>query len=285
MLADSGFGATACADGFHIAFLRDRRQWSRLGREVWLMQSTGQVLRKISDAPPSSNSPEWGRWYGPVAWSSSGRQVAYTLYRQGPGAVVVSLLTEDVQNGQTRTLLTNKNLDSSLCWTSDGHLLYVLNGAPDLNESSAWSIYVDPNTGEAKGRAKQLTTGLGVIASLSSTADAKKLAVLRNDTQYQVFTADFDPTTKKLTEPRRLTLDSRENTASTWTSDSSAVLFFSNRTGSFTIYKQAINQPTAEQLIDGPSDRRLPRLSPDGSEFVYVEASHPENPTAIATLM
>lgn len=284
-LADNGFGATASRDGLHIAFLREGPEWGTLGREVWLTQSNGQLLQKISEAPPSSNSPEWGRWFGPVAWSPSGRQVSYTLYRQGPGAVVVSLLTEDVQSGQTRILLTGKNLGSSVCWTSDGQLLYVLNGAPDLNESSAWSVYVDPNTGEAKGRARRLTTGLGVIGALSSTVDGKKLALLRNDTQYQVFTADFDPATKKLMEPRRLSLDSRENAASAWTRDSSAVLFFSNRTGSFTIYKQAINQPTAEQLIDGPGDRRLPRLSPNGSEIVYVEALHPENPTAPSTLM
>jgi Tol biopolymer transport system component len=128
-------------------------------------------------------------------------------------------------------------------------------------------MQVDPNSGEARGRSRRITTGLGVIAALSATADGKELAVLRNDTQYQVFIADYDPSNNHLIPPRRLSLDGRGNVASAWTADSKAVLFFSNRTGSSTIYKQAVAQSVAEQLISGPGDRRLPRLSPDGAQF------------------
>jgi Tol biopolymer transport system component len=58
-----------------------------------------------------------------------------------------------------------------------------------------------------------------------------------------------------------------------WTSDSKSVLFISNRNGTWKLFRQAIDETTAEVLVEGRS-LFLPRLSPDGSQALYL--SYPE---------
>jgi Tol biopolymer transport system component len=132
-LTENGFGATVSADGLQIAFLRDGPTLGGSGRELWLMQSNGERIRMLAEAARSSQGAEWGHWFGPAVWSGTGHQIAYTIYKQGPGAANVSLLTHNPQSGQTHVLLADTNLESSLFWTRDGRLLYVLRGAQDLS--------------------------------------------------------------------------------------------------------------------------------------------------------
>ena len=53
----------------------------------------------------------------------------------------------------------------------------------------------------------------------------------------------------KLLAHRRLTLDESGSIAWSWTPDSKAVLFLSDRNGTSEIFKQATDQPLAESLM------------------------------------
>lgn len=83
---------------------------------------------------------------------------------------------------------------------------------------------------------------------------------------------------------RRLTLDENENIAFAWTPDSKAVVFHSDRNGTREIFKQAIDQPTAERLVNSPEQLAQPRVSPDGSEILYIstpKSAGPKTPSSI----
>ncbi len=100
----------------------------------------------------------------------------------------------------------------------------------------------------------------------------------------QVFIASFDTASHQWNEPRRLTLDANVNLATAWTADSKAVLFVSNRNGTWKLYKQAIDETTPEVLAEGRSIT-LPRLSADGSHVLYVSSSNPEDVSFPSSIM
>jgi Tol biopolymer transport system component len=55
-----------------------------------------------------------------------------------------------------------------------------------------------------------------------------------------------------------------------WTSDSKAVLFFSDRKGHGSIFKQSLEGDTVETIETGPGDAIIPRMSPDGTWVLYL---------------
>ena len=119
---------------------------------------------------------------------------------------------------------------------------------------------------------------------MSGTADGKRLVLWRSNAAWQTFIASLDPASHQWKEPRRLTLDANANIADAWTADSKAVLFFSNRNGTWKLFKQAIDETTPEVLAEGRSPF-LPRLSADGSQVLYVSSSNPDDVSYPASVM
>ena len=70
--------------------------------------------------------------------------------------------------------------------------------------------------------------------------------------------------------PRRLTLDDRVDWPGGWLRDSQSVLFYSDRNGDLSIFKQGINDGRAEAISVGPEEERAPQLSPDGRWILYL---------------
>jgi hypothetical protein len=109
------------------------------------------------------------------------------------------------------------------------------------------------------------------FASATVTADGKRLAFLKLNFQSNVYVAELQAGGAKITTPRRLTLDERNDFPTTWTSDSRAVLFFSDRNGLYQVFKQSIDQQTAETMaVAGPDLAWMPRMSPDGKSILYL---------------
>jgi Tol biopolymer transport system component len=71
--------------------------------------------------------------------------------------------------------------------------------------------------------------------------------------------------------PRRFTLDDSTDFPTNWTPDSRAILFSSDRNGTFDVYRQSLDQRTAEAVVAGPDDESGPTaVSPDGAWFYYI---------------
>ena len=81
----------------------------------------------------------------------------------------------------------------------------------------------------------------------------------------------------RLSTPRRLTLDDADDMPFDWTTDNKSVLFASNRTGRFNIFRQRIDETSAEMLVLGPESKMGSRLSPDGSQVLYLAYKRPND--------
>jgi Tol biopolymer transport system component len=118
---------------------------------------------------------------------------------------------------------------------------------------------------------------VGRIGELSISADGKKIVVRRANTQPEVFMSELDPASHRLQAPRRFALDENVNIASAWTPDGHAVLMASNRSGSWKLMRQDLNQVTPEVVADGTRNVMLPRLNPDGTAVLYLSGASPDD--------
>ena len=125
------------------------------------------------------------------------------------------------------------------------------------------------------------------FASPTLTADGKRVAFLKCSFQSTVYTAELKARGTRLTTARPLTLDDRNDWPTAWTSDSRAVIFWSDRNGSNQVFTQNIDQQTAEPVITGPGQAWMPRLSPDGRSILYRVATNilPRQTDEVARIM
>jgi len=120
------------------------------------------------------------------------------------------------------------------------------------------------------GTPVRLTSDPGEAFSISTSWNGRRIAYLKGVLQPDVYVAGLERR-GGISEPRRLTLDDRVDLPFDWTPDGREVIFVSDRTGTFSIYKQATNQTVPELLVGGNKKEVVqPRLSPDGSQILYV---------------
>ena len=291
MLAyDAGEGLVS-PDGSQIAFFRyvfvnavgqkGNSSQSPPFRELWLMASNGENPHKVVGPRDVTGSGYEGTEVSAVSWAPSGHQLAYIehLYTASSfsSGDLFWLKTRDLTSEKSQLILSDQRIGSrALCWAPDGRLLYTSLTDPKSERSDygVLAIVVDQQTGKARGYPERVTEGLGWIGGLSVTASGKRLVVWRGNTQSQVFVSEFDKRTHRLAVPRRLTMDQNANLPTAWMPDSKSVLFLSNRNGAWKLFKQEIDQQTAEVLVEARHiESVLPSLSADGSQILFVDAS------------
>jgi eukaryotic-like serine/threonine-protein kinase len=158
------------------------------------------------------------------------------------------------------------------CWSPDGRIIYSLGESEsNANSCNLWAARVDARTGEPRGQPRRLTNWAGFcMDGPSATADGKRLTFRKSSSQGSVYVADLEVNGTRITTPVRLTLSEGRNYPTAWTPDSRAVLFQSNRNGHWGIFKQSLNEDTAEPIVAGGEDVYRPRISPDGAWVVYI---------------
>ena len=171
------------------------------------------------------------------------------------------------------TVLTDANLcknPQGFWWAPDGRFIFSL-AERSPNDSNLWEVRLDPRTGKLENKPARITNWVGFsFASPTGTADGKRLAFLKFNFQSNVYVAEVQAGGARITTPRRLTLDERNDFPTTWTSDSRAVVFWSDRNGTNQIFKQNLDQHTAEMMVAEPGDVWMPRMSPDGKFILSV---------------
>jgi serine/threonine protein kinase/Tol biopolymer transport system component len=242
-------------------------------REIWLMGPQGEEPRRLV-----AGSEDDGFFW--AAWSPDGRQVAYQRFHRTPDKLECSIESGDLKGGQPTPVLSDPRLCSIIhfLWYPGGRLVYAMSEPePNQRYNNLWEIRVDTRTGEPVGKPRRITNWAGVYASLSGTADGKQLAVSKFSTQTDVYVGELEASGHGLKQPRRLTLDEHNDYPGEWMPDNKAVLFWSDRNGTWDIFKQALDQEAAELVVTGPDYKEKPVVSPDGSWILYLSSASRES--------
>jgi Tol biopolymer transport system component len=289
-IVENASGGVVSPVGFKIAFLRTAPG----ALEIWIADSAGNNPRRIvEDAGPEGltgsgsfiTHPLYTGFGSRLAWSPGGNRIAYirTFAPAYPDPTMdnkYALETVDIHDGTRRVLKESAQLRPALSWSADGRLFYAYrdDASGDRNDAGIWSARVNEKSGAPEGDPRQITKGIGRIGGMTVTDDGKRLALWRSRTQPTVFVADFDPGTRHLKTPRRLTLDENMNVASAWTPDSRAVLIASNRQGNWKLFRQDLDRATPELVAEGSRNFIQQRLNPEGTEILYLTPYDPGDP-------
>jgi len=132
-----------------------------------------------------------------------------------------------------------------------------------------WEISLDRSSSKVSGQPRRITNWAGVSPlDLSVSADSKRLVFVNSGLQRELYVAE-NPKKGKLGTPRHLMLEGRNNLPSAWSLDGQALFFYSDRNGNWDIFRQRLQQRTAEDFVVGPGEQTQPRLTPDGSSVLY----------------
>src|SRR5579862_7821380 len=260
---DNGELPAVSPDGSQVAFIVGKP----LHGQIWLVRSDGSQPRKLVGAE--------GDFFGEIAWSPDGSKLAYARgrirYGYGLNGAIEIL---DVQGTNVTPIsilknLTVPDLDAPLAWTSDGRLLYaLLEPPPHQADSSIWSVALDAR-GNQIGPPERITNEPGRVFSISATSDGKRIEFTKGVPEPDVYVTQIE-SSGSISEPRRLTLDDRSDVPYDWTPDDKSIIFISDRTGTPSIYRQGIDETVPELLVRAINPVES-RLSPDGSQLLYVE--------------
>ena len=265
-LMTQGAWPAVSPDGASIAYLASATQFKELAlnKEIWMARSDGEQAHKLMGGGDDV--------FGPPAWSPDGTHLAYMRgkFRSGIPWIRSQLEVLNLASGDSIVVVKTTGLGSTLAWASDGRLIYSLAEAvPNQNDSNLWALRVDAS-GRPLDTAVRLTHGTGLAAQISLTGDGKRIAFFRQAIEPDVYVADVEADGSKLSPMRRLTFDERADFPYAWTPDSKAVIFLSDRNGTFNVFRQGIQDTEPEVLIRARQDLSVPRLSPDGNSLLYL---------------
>jgi len=123
-----------------------------------------------------------------------------------------------------------------------------------------------------------------VYRGFSVSADRKIVVFIQDLMQSDVYVARLIKGQAGLQEVKRLTLNDRSDRPAAWL-DNQTVLFYSDRDGHYNIYKQSINDDSAENLTNsGELDSAWPVVTADRRWMFYFAVNNPSSVVSV-TLM
>ncbi len=266
-LRDNAGAWPVSPNGAWIAFSTNPGPIDSDDREIWLMDTEGRNAHKILEAGQNNG-------FAMVDWSPDGKRLAYTKWQRGPEKTELVLESCELKGGLPTRIIPIQG-EGEFKWLPGGRIIYV-KSEPDLNlgRGDLWEQRVNHTTGEPRGKPQQLTHWAGFsINSLSATADGKQLAYRRVWAQRSVQVADLDAGPAHLSARKQLTHSEGNELPVAWTADSGSVLFVSNRSGPWGIFKQSLRDENPESIVSAALiDGFYPSVSLSGDWVLFVQA-------------
>jgi serine/threonine protein kinase len=253
LIRDDARDITVSWDGTRIAF--SLNSWSA----IWLMKSDGEDARQLLTAS-AGYTVTFPHWY------PGDETLLYTMY--SIETKKHSLHSFNVATGRTGPFSTTGDVGWEFVLPRDGRLLSL---GLTANADSLYEIKTDMASRKPADEARLIRHWPDTyVFRPTISADGKRLAFLKSITESGVFVAEIKDGGKRLEKVRRLVLREKQNNARGWTPDGSAVLFESNRGGSWQISTQKLDSTTPEPLVTSQEPAMYARYSPDGKWLLYM---------------
>ncbi|CAN5581328.1 hypothetical protein BH10ACI1_BH10ACI1_10680 [soil metagenome] len=295
VLADLDWCPTFSPDGSQMAFVRD----SEIRNESVLMiaNADGTNERKLAVRP--YNEP-----YTFPAWSPDGQTIAVSAGSMELGDSFRDVVVVNVADGTEKTLTTRKwYFVDKIAWLADGSglvmsanpqkshvnnqlwLLSYPNGegrqiSNDSNNYTNISLTADSRTllaghtellthiwivpdGDAV-RARSISSGLGEYKHIRWTPDGKLIVSALGNKNIDIYLRGADGT-----ELKQLTVNAGTNWGQEVSRDGRYIVFDSDRTGDFHIWRIDADGSNPMQLTNGKGEK-FADVSPDGNWVVYT---------------
>jgi serine/threonine protein kinase len=277
-LRDNAVWARVAPDGMHIAFLPIRPGFDP--HEIWMMDSQGSNPQKVLALGENEAVQNF-------KWSPDGQRLAYIKVRHNAEADQSSIETCDLSGTSRAAVPSSADLEIyGLCWLPDRRIIYSRQESRGSRDENLWQIGINDHTGMTITTPQRITQLSGsLIMNLTASADGKRLVFLKTAFQTQIHVGELDGGGTRMKAPRRLTNDEANDVPFAWTPDSKAVLFESDRNGTWGIFQQQINANEAQAVITGQQDAYDPRTSADGEWMLYQEQPKGAGPSTPVRLM
>ena len=274
-IRDDAFAGAISRDGSWLAFIADPGEIGY--REMWLMRPDGTDAHKVFEG--DANSGFLG-----AEWSPDSQRLSFEWGQRIGGKIDWNMVSRDLKGGPAVIAIPGGIEDWS--WSPDGRMIYSLDES-NSGGCNFWAVRLARRTGQPMGPPQRLTNWAGFrMDNPSVTADGKRLAYRRWAPQGSVYIADFEDNEMHITPPKRLTLNEGLSYPASWTIDNKAVIFGSYRDNRWRIYKQAVNEDTADAIETGTDEDVVDaRLSPDGAWIFYIVVPKTKNPSPLYKLV
>jgi Tol biopolymer transport system component/DNA-binding winged helix-turn-helix (wHTH) protein len=242
---------------------------SKLHQQLWLMDADGSHPRKLAG--------DEGDLFGMATWSPDGNKIAYTHAKMDYGNAgndFVEILQIHGQNVNGTPVQLSRwtlaGLERPLAWAPDGTLIYAeMEQPPNQPGSNLWSVSID-GKGKRLALPLRLTSDAGDVLSISLTADGKRIVYVKGVPQPDIYVTKIEGT-DIVDKPQRLSFEEHKDLPYDWTTDNENIIFASDRSGILSIYKQRVDEAIPELLVRNTHPLIESRLSPDGTQLIYVE--------------
>ncbi len=272
-------------DGSQVAFVWEGEQGDNL--DIFVKPLEGGAPRRLTTNPLPDFSP---------AWSPDGGSIAFV--RHSPAGSEI-LMTPAAGGGEQR-LGQSAASWFGLSWFPDGKSLATVDRDPAV-ETAGYGIFLlnsggPPQSAAAGPSERALRVGAGEKRRLTTapdrtfgdwrpavSPDGKMLAFTRSR---HFWTADLYVLTLSggapQGEPLRITKDEKFIWGLTWTPDSSAIVFSSNRGGKQSLWRVAAAGGAPQMLNGGGENAYSPSLSVQGGVLAFARAAWDANVWRIA---
>jgi Tol biopolymer transport system component len=225
-----------------------------------------------------------------LLWSSDGQHLVIQRRHLSSGVeqlqemdqtgVAWSLDTFDMNRRKITSSRANRPNRQILSLASLPHNSFAFvesdTGSPSVrSRDELFSVRMDPNSGRLSSVATPLSGrtlyGDRTSHDLSSSGDGKKVALLRQTVEESIFVANFNRAALHFSNLERLTLTTSPSFPHAWTPDSEMIIFESDRTGSFDLFKQRVDRRLPESILSTAKHwEYLPQLTPDAKYILFA---------------
>ncbi len=227
-----------------------------------------------------------------VLWSPNGKRLAYQRrhYAPRPGQhedliheaeldYQRSYESMDLTSGEVVAKEPNLWMGAAVA-LDDGQIVFAQRESPEhYMQYNLWKVRTNPKTGAFEAAPRRITSRVGErIIAISAPARGGGLVLVVQSSQADVYVGELRQPGPTLVNIRRLTLDQRDDFPHSWTADSTAVIFESNRNGNWDLFKQSVGDRSAKVLQASPRAEYMARLTPDGQSILYFAYQPTEGP-------